>query len=197
MSQKIVAVLILTSILFVTEAMAGPFGLEKGMSLEDIGGNPIKISDTGHYMLSSVPKPHSAFETYIVRVAPTGGLFWIRAVGKEIRTNSYGIELKSAFVEIEEKLKATYGKNTRLDSLLPGSAWNKPNQWMMGLIKTERVLMSLWLEAEGSTLPPDLRSIGLMAVGASENTGKIHLEYEFSNRASCEAELVAQEDNVL
>ena len=125
MSQKIVAVLILTSILFVTEAMAGPFGLEKGMSLEDIGGNPIKISDTGHYMLSSVPKPHSAFETYIVRVAPTGGLFWIKAVGKEIKTNSYGIDIQSAFNTLREKLEATYGKHKKYDMLLPGSTLNR------------------------------------------------------------------------
>ena len=142
MLKRIVAVFFLISILVVTEAMAGPFGLEKGMSLKDIGGKPEKVGH-GIYKLSSVPKPHSAFEAYVVRISPKGGLYWIKAIGKDIATSTYGVELKSAFNEMEEKLGATYGKHKTMDFLMPGSIWNEPNDWMMGLIKKERILAAI------------------------------------------------------
>jgi len=196
MLRRIVAVVFLISILFVTEAMAGPFGLEKGMSLKEIGGKSEKIGH-GVYKLSSVPKPHSAFEAYIVKVAPKGGLCWIKAIGKDIATSSYGIDLISAFSEMEEKLGATYGKHETMDFLMPGSIWNEPNEWMMGLIKKERVLAALWEKSEGSSLPSDIEQIGLIASSISCDKGYIAIEYSFTNKEACEAELAAQEDDAL
>jgi len=196
MLRRIVAVVFLISILFVTEAMAGPFGLEKGMSLKDICGKPEKVGH-GIYKLSSVPKPHSAFEAYIVKVAPKGGLCWIQAIGKDIATSSYGIDLKSAFSEMEEKLGATYGKHETMDFLMPGSIWNEPNDWMMGLIKRERFLAAIWKKSEGSSLPSDIEQIGLIASSISCDKGYIAIEYSFTNKEACEAEMAAQEDDAL
>ena len=107
MNKKIITMFVLFLTLIVTNAMAGPFGLYKGMSLKEIGGKPEKLKN-GIYKVN-VPKPHSAFEAYIVKVAPKGGLCWIKAIGKGIATSSYGIDLKSAFSKMEEKLGATYG----------------------------------------------------------------------------------------
>lgn len=196
MLKKIVAVSFLISILFVTEAMAGPFGLEKGMSLKDIGGKPEKVGH-GIYKLSSVPKPHSAFEAYVVRIAPKGGLYWIKAIGKDIATSAYGLELKSAFSEMEEKLGATYGKHKTMDFLMPDSIWDEPNDWMMGLIKKERILAAIWEKSEGSSLPSDIESIGLIASPSAGDKGYIAIEYSFTNKDTCEAELAAQEDDAL
>ena len=196
MLKKIVAVLFLLSILFVTEALAGPFGLEKGMSLKDIGGKPEKVSH-GLYKLSSVSKPHSAFEAYVVRIAPKGGLYWIKAIGKEIATSTYGMELKSAFSEMEKKLGATYGKHKTMDFLMPGSIWNEPNDWMMGLIKKERVLAAIWEKSKGSSLPSDIESIVLFVKPTNRDKGYIAIEYSFINKNTCEAKLAAQEDDAL
>ena len=44
-------------------AVAGPFGLEKGMTLKQIGGTSKQVKP-GIYRVSTVPKPHSAFEGY-------------------------------------------------------------------------------------------------------------------------------------
>ncbi len=196
MLKKIVAVLFLTSFLFVTYAMAGPFGLEKGMTLKGIGGNPEKVGH-GIYKLDSVPKPHSAFEAYVVRIAPKGGLYWIKAIGKDIETSTYGMELKSAFNEMKEKLGATYGKHKTMDVLLPGSIWDEPNDWMMGLIKKERILAAIWEKSEGSSLPSEIEQIGLIASPTSRDKGYIAIEYSFTNKDDCEAELAAQEDDAL
>ena len=70
-----------------TNAMAGPFGLNMGMSLKEIGGKPKKIAN-GKYEIVDIPKPHSAFESYIVQVSPKSGLCWIKAISKDIATSA-------------------------------------------------------------------------------------------------------------
>jgi len=200
MNRKIITMFVLFLTLIVTNAMAGPFGLYKGMSLKEIGGKPEKLQNTilgnGIYKIN-VPKPHSAFEAYIVKVAPKGGLCWIRAIGKDIATSSYGLELKSAFSEMEEKLGATYGKHEIMDVLYPGSIWDRPNDWMMGLIKKERILLAVWEKSEGSSLPSDIEQIGLIVGPTSRDKGYIEIEYSFTNKEACEAELAAGEDDAL
>ncbi|BAI80354.1 conserved hypothetical protein [Deferribacter desulfuricans SSM1] len=194
--KSIVAIVIVFMAFMVSDAMAGPFGLRKGMSLKEIGGKPERIGN-GIYKLIKVPKPHSAFEAYIVKVAPKGGLCWIKAIGKDIATSSYGIELKSAFQEMEKKLTAIYGEHETIDDLLPNSIWNEPSDWMMGLIKKERILIAIWDSEKGSHLPSDLKQVGLIAGATSGNTGYIAVEYSFTNKDSCDAELAKQEDDAL
>lgn len=194
--KSIVAIVIVLVSFMVSDVTAGPFGLHKGMSLKEIGGKPEKLGN-GIYKVINVPKPHSAFEGYIVKVAPKGGLCWIKAIGKDIATSSYGVELKIAFHGMEEKLEARYGKHKSMDFLMPGSIWKDPNDWMMGLIKKERVLAAFWEAAEGSSLPTDLKEISLFAKPFGSGKGYIAIEYSFTNIDSCEAELAAQEDDAL
>lgn len=196
MSQKKMIGFVFTCLLCATNAMAGPFGLEMGMSLKDIGGKPEKVA-SGKYKLSSVPKPHSAFEAYIVQVSPKHGLCWIKAIGKDIRTSAYGLELKSAFNEMKGKLEKSYGKNETIDRLMPGSIWKEPNDFMMGMIKKERFLMSCWDSEKGSTLTEHIKQIGLMAHPSSQDKGYLTIEYSFDNSEACDAELAAQEDGAL
>ncbi len=196
MLKKIVVVFSLMSILFMSEAMAGPFGLEKGMSLKDLGGKPKKIGP-GIYRLSSVPKPHSAFAIYIVRIAPKVGLFWMKAIGKDISTSSYGSELKREFSAMKKKLESAYGKCQSIDFLRHKSIWKEPNYWMMGLKKNERFLGAIWEKKEGSSLPPDIEQIGLVTDVLSLDKGFFAIEYSFTNDADGRAELAAQEDDAL
>jgi len=188
--------IVIVELFLSSSAIAGPFGLEMGMSLKEIGGTPENIA-YGKYKLTSVPKPHSAFEFYVIQVAPNSGLCWIKAIGKDIATSSYGLELKSEFSEMEKKLEGTYGKHKIMDFLMPGSIWNEPNEWMMGLIKKERVLMALWDKKEGSALPANLETVALIASPSSRDKGYISIEYLFANEESCNAELAAQEDDAL
>jgi len=196
MSLKKVTLVLLFFGFFYAYAVAGPFGLEMGMSLQAIGGNPQEIG-IGIYRLETVPKPHSAFEYYVVKIAPKGGLCWIKAVGKDINTNVFGFEIKAAVDELENKLTENYGKHKRMDFLIPGSIWDEPKDWMMGLKKKERFLGIVWERAYGSSLPNEIKQIGLVASALSPNKGFINVEYSFVNIDSCEAELAAQEDDAL
>ena len=196
MFRKIAFMAVSFGIVLTFNAVAGPFGLEMGMSLQDIGGEPQTLSN-GKYKLTKVPKPHSAFEAYGVQVAPKGGLCWIKAMGKNISTSSHGVELKSAFSGMKKKLEAKYGKHKMMDFLLPGSIWNEPEDWTTGISKNERVLAAIWEKKELSSLPLNLESVMLSVKVSSNSTGYLIVEYTFTNEEFCEAELSKGEDDSL
>jgi len=193
-SAKVSAIIILG--LFVQSAIAGPFGLEMGMSIKKIDPKAKEVSP-GMYTTSKVPKPHSAFENYVVQVGKKNGLCWIKAIGKDISTSSYGIELKSAFSSMSEKLSKTYGKNETTDLLMPGSIWKEPNEFIMAMIKKERFLMAIWDKEKGSKLKGNLKQIGLIAKPGGRSKGYLSLEYSFLNSEACDKEIAAQEDDAL
>lgn len=177
-------------------AEPGPFGLEMGMTLKDIGGSPEQFSK-GKYTITTVPKPHSAFERYVVKVGPKSGLCYIKAVGKPVETNAYGLELSSVFNNMSAKLTQIYGKQKKMDLLLPGSIWNEPNDFMMGLLKDERKLYEIWSAENKSNLTGSLESVILGAKATSKDTGIIVIDYTFKNEKECEAEIAAEEDGAL
>jgi len=196
MFKKTLTVLLLASILFATGAIAGPFGIEKGMSLKDIGGDPTDRGN-GVYVLSRVPKPHSAFESYGVRISPKCGAYWVKAIGKDITTSVYGTGLKIEFTDMESKLEASYGEHKTSDILMPGSIWDDPKDWMFGVIKKERILIATWDTEKGSCLPAGLKSVDMFVCATGPNNGYIAIEYAFTNMDECEAELAGQEDGAL
>ncbi len=181
----------------VKSAVAGPFGLEQGMRLSQLGAKAEQVAPD-KYKLLTVPKPHSAFESYIVQVGQTAGLCWIKAVGKNISTNSYGFKIKTAYTEMKEKLVSNYGEpSTDIDQLLPGSIWNEPNDWTMGLVKKERYLFAVWERKKGAKLPSELKPVGVFATGLRSDTAYIQVEYTFSNEDACDGEIKKAEDSAL
>lgn len=174
----------------------GPFGLAQGMTLAQIGGKPEKIAP-GKWRLASVPKPHSAFDEYIVQIGTTSGLCWIKGIGKIMKTSAYGSEVRSQFTDLKERLSANYGKSEDFDRLLPGSIWNEPRDWMMALLKKERVLLSSWSHESGATLNSELKSVGLVASALGTEEAFISVDYAFSNEDKCEAEIKKEEDGAL
>lgn len=184
-------------LLFFTGLLAGPFGLEMGMSLEDIGSKPI-MELNGAYMFKEVPKPHSAFIYYVLTIAPKGGLYTIGAVGNTITSNPSGFQLKKEFGDLKEALEKNYGKCVPLDVLSPGSIWDEPGDWMMSLYKKHRIFLARWGdEAENSSLPPDLEMVTLTANATSSESGFILLRYDFINSDSCRAKISTEEDSSL
>jgi hypothetical protein len=189
----------ISAIILASNAVAGPFGFEMGMTLKQIEGTPEKGPD-GLYILNNAPKPYSAFKSYVLQVAPKAGLCMIKAIGKDISTNSYGFELKSEFNKMVERLEAIYGNYIIIDLLFPGSIWNEPNEWMMSLIQKERFLGAIWHEDKGSKMSDDLIEIGLSVDVDNSKKGFLVLEYAFLNYELCEAEeaeIAIQEDEAL
>ena len=130
-------------ILFAQAAIAGPFGLNMGMTIKQIDANAKQV-EPGIFITTEVPKPHSGFETYAVKVGSTSGLCWIKAIGKDVSTSVYGFELKLEFKEMEQKLTKAYGKGEETDLLMPGSIWSEPKDFMAAMAKKERFLMTIW-----------------------------------------------------
>ena len=166
------------------------------MTLEEIGGSPQELGH-GKYGLLTVPKPHSAFEAYVVQVTPTFGLSWIKAIGRDIQTDAFGTRLQYAFDNFEKKLTSTYGAGKIIDGVIPESIWSEPKDWMMSLLKGERVLGKLWSEDYGSSLPDWLTNIVFCAYAREENIAYLALEYTFTNNEAAEAELTEAEDEAL
>ena len=184
-------------LLFCIGLFAGPFGLEMGMSLEDIGGESKKISAES-YVFKTVPKPHSAFAFYFLKIAPKEGLYRVTALGKSIKCGPDGYQIKIEFNDLKKILENNYGKCRVSDRLSRGSAWDESGDWMMSMVMEHRTYAAGWdKEYKESSLPPDLESIILGVRATSRNEASIVLCYDFMNSDSCETEISAEENSAL
>lgn len=176
-------------------ATAGPFGLEMGMPLSKIGGQP-KHHPNGMYAITTVPKPHSAFESYVVQVAPKAGLCFAKGVGHDIETDD-GAAVRAAFDDMAAKLTTLYGTPQKIDQIQPGATNTGDDAWMQALVAKERTLTWIWDADSGANLPADLRMVGLVATAVAPEKGYIVVEYAFVNEPDCEEELKSVEDDAL
>ena len=181
-----------------TSSQSGPFGLNMGMTLAQVksvtGKNPELVRDDLYEV--TPPNPHDMFESYIVQISPKYGVVWIKAIGKDITTNGHGTQLTTAFDNLVSSIERTYGEYKRTDFLSRGSIWNEPNDFMMGLLKKDRYLMAAWENEYGSTLPDNLKSIGVIATAISSTEGYISLEYSSQDEEKVDAEKKAKQDSV-
>jgi len=162
----------------------GPFGFQWGMTkdqiIELVGQKSVKEGDSNGIEilnLSTAPKPHPAFESYTLILSPERGLLKIVAVGKTIQTNGFGSEVHDAFIEMRDTVSATYGSAKTFDLLKSGSIWNEPREWMMGLLKKERILTAYWNET--AKLPNHITVIELEGEALSRESGYLSLAYQF------------------
>lgn len=171
-------------------AVAGPFGVDMGMKVEELG-EPESILSTGYYHFATLPKSHPAFEGYVVQATPEQGICWIKAVGLDIPTNEDGSELRAGFEEMRVKLQRVYGKHDMTNHLDPESIWNEPEDFMAGILFDERVYIADWSADYGSTLDDNLIKVGLLAEATENTIGYYSVEYYFENHERCDAEAEA------
>lgn len=178
-------------------AQAGPFGLDMGTPLVELNKQmKLKLEITGVYSTPSVPKGHLDFGGYQLIVTPAQGLCKIVAYSQVISTSVYGTELASKFSSLESALSSKYGKPKKFDFLKGGSIWKEPRDWMAGLLKKERMLVSYWTMKD-SDLPEGIQEIQLKAVAISTEEARVTLGYEFKNFDQCSVSLKAQIDSPL
>ena len=179
----------------------GPFGLVMGTSLAELTaelGEPAPAATPGFFTLPEVPRPHSKLDTYVVRVSPSHGLCLVRAVSAPITTSGHGIELRSAFKNLEVQLAKAYGEpDTRTDRVLEGSLWDEPDEFVMGLLKKERQLQTAWNAADGEALKDGVVEILLNGSAERTDTGRVDVQYRFANYEACAAELSAEDVDAL
>jgi hypothetical protein len=164
-----------------------PFGLKMGMSKEQLGTK--EQVAPGMYKIARVPRPHPDFESYVAQIGPTTGLCYLKALGKKIATSIYGPALRLEYTKIRDQVASTYGKYSETDILRPGSIWDEPRDWMMGLVKKERMLASQWSSETNATLRPGLREVIVGVSAFSTENGFVWLEYYFDNEPRCEKEI--------
>jgi len=196
-SKKIFGFIVLF-LLFNLPVFSGPFGLDMGMTLDQLriltGKVPVLLQDD----LYSVdpPNKNDMFESYLVQVSPKYGVVWIKAVGKDITTNGHGIALRNAFNNLVSGIERNYGKYDLTDFLTRGSIWNEPQDWMMAIVRRERYLIASWERTYGSNLPDDILSIGVMVSAQSSSRGYVILEYYSPNEKLHEEEKKIIQDSV-
>jgi len=177
--------------------LAGPFGLDMGMTLQQVKKvSSIKPSKGSFiYYSAKLPKNHISFEKYVLYITPKNGLCKISAIGKDVTTSVYGNQLISEYEQIEKTLTSKYGKSDhKFDYLNNGSIWNNDNEWTMALKLKERMLQTPWAGISTS-LPDSLKSVVLEAFASDANTGYFTVDYEFENYSDCvrEARKVEQD----
>jgi hypothetical protein len=168
------------------EAANGPFGLAVGMNEQALRAATSKLTRIrGAYFTSeSVPKPHSAFESYGFILTEKQGLCKISATGVDIEINAFGTQVKEQFETLLSALSEKYGKYERYDMLRAGSIWNEPGDWAMGLAKEERVLAASWTFSPTRTID-SIQAIALQAKALSSSKAYLSLMYDFDTTAEC------------
>ena len=183
------AVLAIVALLFAplltfSQEHHGPFGFEKGMTRDEIiklvGKEAIDVQGSKDDVLElhTAPKPHQAFESYVLIISPTKGLLKVAAVGKTISTGDSGMELRTAFGEILTVLTRKYGTAKTYD-MCGGSGCSSPQYWMLSLIQKNRTLEAYWKPTEPTVPTSRISTIGLMTKALGINSGYIMCGFEF------------------
>jgi hypothetical protein len=164
--------------------------MTRAQAIELVGKNAVKQDKDEVLVLTTAPRPHGAFEVYSLAFSPKEGLLRIRAVGRDIRSNDFGSDVRDGFTGLMEAVSTTYGTPRLFDFLQSGSMWNEDREWMMGLLKKERTLQAVWCFAgradasagvctQSSPLPNHITLVYLKAEALSTGVGYLTLEYEF------------------
>lgn len=196
MKKIIFPILMITFIASIT--FAGPFGLSKGMSVEEIsklcekGCEPTNPDGDDKYIF--VPKKkHELFKLYVAAIDEDKGLYGIIASTDEIPTKGYGTELKNSFNSMVERLSRIYGKPKIIDTVVSDSLLEQDEYWLFSLERGARELSATWEKGEkGTNLPEELDSVSILTA-AKHKVGFVIIKYRFSNVA----EVQEKQDDVL
>lgn len=183
-------------------SVAGPLGLEMGMSIEQLKTAGVDVTDykDGVLWSDTVPKPHRAFSRYVLIVDPQLGLCKMAALGRSIEMNSFGSQLQEEFQNVLAALESNYGRAAQFDFLRRGSIWNESKDWSISLLKEERTLMAAWPRDETDSryvLKDNVVAISLEASAIKTSVGYVTVQYEFKNAKACLAKRKKRRDSVL
>lgn len=83
-------------------------------------------------------KKHPDFEQYVAWIDKAAGLYYLKAVGRDISTSRYGTEFRLEFDNLLETLSKTYGTYRNANYLQKESLWDDDKYWMSGILDKER-----------------------------------------------------------
>src|SRR5262245_25659388 len=143
----VLAYVALSTFTYAQPSQPAPFGIRMGAKKSELVHIKQELPNF-KVVLDAVPKPHPDLESYVALVTPQTGVCYVKGIGKTVRTSVYGSELRSTFDDLRHQLEGVYGPGKVVDSLKPGSIWNEPKDFMMGLVKSERFLIARWTTSD-------------------------------------------------
>lgn len=151
--KKLISIFTLLSICSLS-VFAGPFGLDMGMTLEEVaeacgGIEPEYISDDRYYI--QPVKSHPLFEGYVVWISEAEGLYYIKGISREIQANDYGTEVKQEFAKLLSPLERKYGTFEIIDEIVSDDVLPyklKQDSWMLTIAEGSRICEVHWSVSE-------------------------------------------------
>jgi hypothetical protein len=188
--KKHIFFLVILSLFIVCNAFCGPFGIDFGMTLAQVRQisktPPEHIGDDLYIITPS--NTHELFEAYVINIHTTYGVYFIKAISKNISTNGHGTELIGRFNNLVANIEGTYGNYLKRDSLNPESIFNRSQDFSYTLSRGDRELVVFWNRDEGSRLPDNILEIILYAEAKNSSNGYIVIEYYSINYEKIEEE---------
>ena len=163
-------------------AKAQPFGVEQGSPPMKYGGEQV---DSKFSFYVSPPNMHPSFEKYLVTSTPETGICKVSGLGRTLKNDSYGNQVRSEFDLISEQVKSKYGRSKSFDFLNASSIWHDGNDWAMAVYKKDRHLSRFWDSKEHSDLSHNVNSISLQAHALNSSDTYLVLSFEFDNFDKC------------
>jgi len=169
----------------------GPFGLQKGLTAEEMSAatKGWKRVEPYVYVFDSAPASYAGVSEYVSIVTPQTGLCEVTGAFQFDNASAYGDDVKKLVARLTEGLTQKYGEPARsFDFLRAGSVWTQPNDWHMSLYKKERVRSVFWHKGSAPTSPPmpnALSAIAIQAGAEDASSAFVDLTYQFDNYDAC------------
>jgi hypothetical protein len=162
----------------------GPFGIAMGASPSDYPSCKL-VGTYDAYVCEDVPKPHQAFENYLLAASAETGICKVWALGVVPNDNSYGAQTRERTEEIAQQIATVYGPWTTLhDKLSPAARWSEGADWLMALHEGERFYAYEWILAVPRN---DVAIIMVKADAAYPGRGNISATFWGANFEVCKA----------
>ncbi len=182
-------------------AFASPFGLKMGMTFKEVavacnGNRPERIENDDRYII--IPeKRHPFFKFYLAWINDEYGLYRIRGVSEEIKTDNYGKNVQNSFYNIEHRLEAVYGLPEITDGIIDKESYYQGDEdWSRSLRYGARELSATWaIWMKKTKMKDDLIFINLYVNAKNSYSDEFYLflDYDFLNSLDVEY----KEDEVL
>ena len=170
-------------------AAAGPFGFSNESAPNSTHCS--QMDDPMWYKCNSAPKAHSDFDYYIIQYHSDLGVCFLKAVGKDIKTNSFGSQLTAQTDKIKNQISSKYGSPTNVvDQLMTGSIWNEPEDFMMSMVQKDRLF---YIEWEVDTSKNVFESIAITRTALGTDEGYVNVEYYYPVSKKCDAVVTESE----
>jgi hypothetical protein len=123
MRNKFIGFFCFFFLFFISNAFCGPFGLDFGMSYEQVCiismMKPIYMENDYYFIFP--PNTNEQFEACVVRIHPKYGIYLITSYGKDINSNAQGTALRTHFNDLVSSIEKNYGKYKKEDFTVQGS----------------------------------------------------------------------------